>query len=102
MKYRFNVGVARIKADLERTAAKLGCKVVLMKGHRGEGMVKLGNKRLVCKKFGRYEDNLRAIGLTLEYQRRISEDYGVELARAAMEVVVSERLRLIAGAVPAP
>ena len=92
MKRRFNVDIARIRQDLERTADRLGYhRVVLLRAKDGVGaQVKLigsQTKVLGCSRFDNSDDNLRAIGLTLEYQRRIREEYGAELVKAAADVV---------------
>lgn len=96
MKYRFNVSLARIRSDLERTSKKLGYEQVrLLQGKDGSGMVELldsqRQRKLVCRRFANPHDNLRAIGLTLEYQRRISEDYGAEIVKEAAAMVAENR-----------
>jgi hypothetical protein len=93
MKRRFNVDISRIRTDLERTAEKLGFKkVTLLRAKDGRGaLVRLTGstvKNLSCRRFDNSDDNLRAIGLTLEYQRRIREEYGAELVKAAAAVVL--------------
>lgn len=89
MKRRFNVDIATIRRDLERTARRLGYDRVWLLGSKtGPGaqvrLCRESNTRTVtCAKFGNRDDNLRAIGLTLEYQRRIRDDYGAEVLRTA-------------------
>jgi len=99
MKRRFNVTLETIRKDLDRTAKKLGYSgVQLLKSKSGsEGAVKLlGSKpkTLKCSTFNCHDDNWRAIGLTLEYQRRIREEYGAEMVRQTAGVVIPEARQL--------
>lgn len=104
MKTRFSAEWKTIKKDLVRTARRVGYQKVqiLRKKNSPEALVKLVNgssiRKIRCQTFPHHEDNVRAIGLSLEYQRRIRDEYGAELVRESARAVEPDR-RLSDGSV---